>query len=438
MHVMNYLRILSSLALFVYAVSVQAVLNIEITRAADSALPIAIVPFGWDSAGGRLPVDIAEVVAADLARSGQFKPFPVENMLERPRKGTEIKFENWRIVGIDSLVVGNVTRSTDGIYTVNFQLFDVLKARQLAGQSFPVQAGSLRGVAHSIADIIYETLTGEKGAFNTRIAYVASVMKTATEREYRLEIADTDGYNAQMVLRSKKPIMSPSWSPDARRLAYVSFENHRPEVFIHSVFEAKRESIAAFDGINGAPVWSPDGRHLALTLSHNGNPDIYILELGSKRLRQVTRNSAIDTEPVWMPNGRELIFTSGRSGGPQLYKTSLDGANPQRLTFEGNYNAGASISPDGRSVAMVHLHQGQYQIAVLDLKSGLFRILTDGRLDESPSFAPNGSMLLYASQQGNRGVLAAVSVDGRTRQRLAFSEGDIREPTWAPFPPEQR
>lgn len=430
---MMKLRILPGLALLIYAASTQAVLNIEITRAADSAMPIAIVPFGWDAAQGQPPVDVAAVVAADLARSGQFKPLPVENMLERPSRGADIRFENWRIIGTDSLVVGNVSRSADGVYTVDFQLFDVIKARQLAGQSFRVQAKSLRGVAHSIADVVYEILTGEKGAFNTRIAYVVSV-KTAAGREYRLEIADTDGYNAQTVLRSKQPIMSPNWSPDARRLAYVSFENHRPEVFIHSVFEATRESVAAYDGINGAPVWSPDGRYLALTLSHNGNPDIYVLELASRRLRQVTRNSAIDTEPAWMPDGRELIFTSARSGGPQLYRTSLDGSNPQRLTFEGSYNAAPSVSPDGRSVAMVHLHQGQYQIAVLDLKSGLFRILTDGRLDESPSFAPNGSMLLYATQQGNRGVLAAVSADGRTRQRLAFSEGDIREPTWAPFP----
>lgn len=430
---MMKLRILPGLALLIYAASAQAVLNIEITRAADSAMPIAIVPFGWDAAQGQPPVDIAGVVSADLARSGQFKPLPVENMLERPSMGADIKFENWRIIGTDSLVVGNLSRSADGIYTVNFQLFDVIKARQLAGQSFRVQAKSLRGVAHSIADVVYEILTGEKGAFNTRIAYVVSV-KTTAGQEYRLEIADTDGYNAQTVLRSKQPIMSPNWSPDARRLAYVSFENHRPEVFIHSVFEATRESVAAYDGINGAPIWSPDGRYLALTLSHNGNPDIYVMELASRRLRQVTRNSAIDTEPAWIPNGRELIFTSARSGGPQLYRTSLDGSNPQRLTFEGSYNAAPSVSPDGRSVAMVHLHQGQYQIAVLDLKSGLFRILTDGRLDESPSFAPNGSMLLYATQQGNRGVLAAVSADGRTRQRLAFSEGDIREPTWAPFP----
>lgn len=434
---MMKLRILPGLALLIYAASTQAVLNIEITRAADSAMPIAIVPFGWDTTQGQPPVDVAAVVAADLARSGQFKPLPVENMLERPSRGADIRFENWRIIGTDSLVVGNISRSADGTFTVNFQLFDVIKARQLAGQSFRVQAKSLRGVAHSIADVVYEILTGEKGAFNTRIAYVVSV-KTAAGREYRLEIADTDGYNAQTVLRSKQPIMSPNWSPDARRLAYVSFENHRPEVFIHSVFEATRESVAAYDGINGAPVWSPDGRYLALTLSHNGNPDIYVLELASRRLRQVTRNSAIDTEPAWTPDGRELIFTSARSGGPQLYRTSLDGSNPQRLTFEGSYNAAPSVSPDGRSVAMVHLHQGQYQIAVLDLKSGLFRILTDGRLDESPSFAPNGSMLLYATQQGNRGVLAAVSADGRTRQRLAFSEGDIREPTWAPFPLEQR
>jgi TolB protein len=433
---MKCFRILSGLAWLVYAASAQAVLNIEITRAADTAMPIAIVPFGWDAAQGQPPVDIAAVVAADLARSGQFKPLPVENMLEQPHQGSDIKIQKRRIIGIDSMAVGNVKRSTNGQYTVEFQLFDVLKERQIESLSRIVPAKELRTIAHTIADLIYEALTGEKGAFNTRIAYVVSV-KTAAGREYRLEIADTDGYNAQTVLRSKQPIMSPSWSPDARHLAYVSFENHRPEVFVHSVFEATRESVAAYDGINGAPVWSPDGRSLALTLSRNGNPDIYILELASRRLRQVTRNSAIDTEPAWMPDGRELIFTSARSGGPQLYRTSLDGGEPRRLTFEGSYNAAPTVSPDGRSVAMVHLHQGQYQIAVLDLKSGLLRILTDGQLDESPTFAPNGSMLLYATQQDNRGVLAAVSVDGRTRQRLAFSEGDIREPTWAPFPLEQ-
>ncbi|HEX7028287.1 MAG TPA: Tol-Pal system beta propeller repeat protein TolB [Gammaproteobacteria bacterium] len=434
---MKCLRMLSGPILLMFSLSAHAILTIEISGGSDSAMPIAIVPFGSNSAEGQLPVDVAEVITADLVRSGKFKPLPVEDMLERPHRGSDIKFENWRVIGIDSLVVGNVRRETGGQYTVEFQLFDVFKARQIESLSRIVPARGLRTIAHTMADLIYEALTGEKGAFNTRIAYVTSV-KTAAGLEYRLQIADTDGHNAQTVLRSKKPIMSPSWAPDARRLAYVSFENHRPEVFIHSVFEASRESVAAFDGINGAPVWSPDGRRLALTLSHNGNPDIYILELGSKRLLQITRNSAIDTEPAWMPNGRELIFTSGRSGGPQLYKTSLDGNDARRLTFEGSYNASPTVSPDGLSVAMVHLHQGQYRIAVLDLKSGLFRILTDGRLDESPSFSPNGSILLYASQQGNRNVLAAVSVDGRTRQRLAFSEGDIREPDWAPFPAGQR
>lgn len=435
----KYLRVLLSVVLLGFAAHSQAVLNIEITRAADSAQPIAIVPFGWQAKeGGRPPVDIAEIVAADLARSGQFKPIPVEDMLQKPSRGTEIRFENWRIIGIENLVVGNVSLGADGMYTVEFQLFDVGKARQLVGRSFVARDTQLRGVAHSIADIIYETLTGERGAFNTRIAYVVAVRKGPKELEYRLEMADTDGHNAQILLRSRQPIMSPSWAPDARQLAYVSFENRRPEVFIHSVFEGRRESVAAFAGINGAPVWAPDGRRLALTLSRDGNPDIYILDLASKRLQQITRNWAIDTEPAWMPDGRELIFTSGRGGNPQLYRVALDGSNPRRITFEGDYNASPSIAPDGRSVAMVHRHQGHYRIAVLDLKSGVLRILTDGRLDETPSFAPNGSILLYASQQNNRGVLAAVSFDGRTRQRLAFTEGDIREPTWAPFPSERR
>ncbi len=414
-----------------------AALDIEITKAADSALPIAIVPFGWDSTQGRLPVDISTVIAEDLERSGQFRAIPVDEMLAQPHQGSDIKFENWRIIGVENLAVGKVEVMPGGNYRVNFQLFDVLKARQLEGHSLQARPQDLRNLAHEISDIIYKAITGEKGAFNTRIAYVTAV-KTGKNTEYRLEVADTDGHNARTVLRSRHPLMSPSWSPDARSLAYVSFENKQPEVFIHSVFEASRESIAAFKGINGAPVWSPDGQKLALTLSRNGNPDIYVLDLRTRKLKQVTRNWAIDTEPAWMPDGRSLIFTSGRSGGPQLYKIPVDGGKAERLTFEGNYNASPAISPDGRSLAMVHRYRGRYQIAVLDLKSDLFRVLTDGYLDESPSFAPNGSMLLYASQSGEQGVLAAVSIDGRTRQRLAFSEGEIREPTWAPFPPKRR
>lgn len=429
---MKYLR-LCVLLLSGYAAQAYALLEIEITNFGDTALPIAIVPFGWDAKSGAAPEDIAGIVAADLSRTGQFKPMPVEDMLEQPHNGREIHYENWRITGIGHLVVGLVRPMRGNHYTVDFQLFDVFKERQVKGHSFTVSVKDLRGVAHEISDLVYEAITGERGAFNTRIAYVAATMRDRVP-EYRLEISDTDGHNSRSILRSSKPIMSPSWSMDGQYLAYVSFENRRSEVFVHSVSTGERDQVAAFEGINAAPVWSPDGKSLAVTLSRGGNADIYLLELSSRKLTQITRNSAIDTEPVWMPDGQSLVFTSGRSGSPQIYRLALNDADrPQRLTFEGDYNASPAVSPDGRSIAMVHRNRGNYSIAVLDLKSGLFRVLTDGRLDEGPSFAPNGSMLLYASQQDQRGVLAAVSIDGRTRQRLAFHEGDIREPTWGPF-----
>ena len=415
-----------------------AVLNIEITQAADTASPIAIVPFHWPVASETLPEDIAAIVAADLHRSGQFRPIPTADMLAQPYRGQDILFDNWRILNIEHLTIGRVRKLSANQYQVDVQLFDVIKQRQLLGRSFKIERQHFRRLAHTISDMIYQQLTGEQGAFNTRIAYITAV-RDGQQPLYRLEVSDADGYNPRTILRSSAPIMSPSWAPDAQRLSYVSFENKRPEIFVHKIATAEREKIAAFNGINGAPVWSPDGRRLALTLSHKGNPDIYILTLANKQLQQITRSWAIDTEPVWTPDGNALIFTSGRSGGPQLYQIDLrefansGKASAKRLTFEGEYNASPAISPDGRSLAMVHRHRGKYQIAVLDLRSRLFRIITAGYLDESPSFAPNGSMLLYASQQHQRGVLAAVAIDGRTQQRLSLSDGDVREPTWAPF-----
>ena len=436
---MKFIR-LALFCWFFYAVPSAAVLNIEIIGTDASALPIAIVPFEWKSNESRLPLEITDVVASDLERSGQFRAVPVDKMLERPHRGNDIKFENWRILEVENLLIGNVKKISDDLYIVEFQLFDVFKGRQLLGESLKVPADELRNTAHYISDKVYEELTGERGAFNTRIAYVIAEQLNVAGKiklNYRLEISDTDGYNPQPILKSSQPILSPSWSPDGRQLAYVSFENNRSEIWVHSVFAGEREVIAQFKGINGAPVWSPDGKTMAVVSSHQGNADIYKLELSNKHIKKLTKSWSIDTEPVWTPDGKSLIYTSGRSGGPQVYQLDLASGDSKRLTFEGKYNASPVISPDGRTVAMVHAHRGKYQIAALDLKTGIFRILTDGRLDESPSFSPNGTMLLYASVQGDRGVLAAVSVDGRTRQRLAFSDGNIREPTWGPFPIDQ-
>ncbi len=428
---------LGLLLILLYAGQSNAVLYIEVTGSNASALPIAIVPFGWQNTSEELPVNIAQIVSSDLERSGQFRAIPEKQMLSKPTKGSQIKFENWRILEVENVVVGNIKQRDAETYLVEYQLFDVLKAKQLWSGSYPVPVNELRNHAHQISDKVYQILTGERGAFNTRIAYIVVERKDA-EAKYRLEVADTDGHKPRTILRSDKPIMSPSWSPDGRYLTYVSFENNRSEVWVHAVFSGSRERVANFKGINGAPVWSPDGRKLALTSSHNGNPDIYILDLSSKRMQQVTRNWAIDTEPAWMPDGKALVFTSGRGGGPQLYQMELAGGKIKRLTREGSYNASATVSDDGQTVVMVHRDRGKYRIAALDIRTSTLRILTNGRLDESPSFAPNGSMVLYATEQNGKGVLAAVSIDGRTRQVLAIADGEIREPTWGPFPRRTR
>lgn len=409
-----------------------AVLTIEITQGIEGALPIAVVPFAWDGQTPP-PQDIAQIVADDLARSGQFGPLPRTDLLATPQSGAEVRYANWKTSGVDHLVIGRLRAMGPDAYVVQFQLFDVFKETQLLGYSFPATTEQLRRVAHSISDIIYEKITGTPGAFNTRLAYV-SAMKTAdNQNSYVLQVSDADGHNPKTVLSSEHPLMSPSWSPDGTRLAYVSFEKRNPAIYVQTIKTAQREKISALKGINGAPVWSPDGTRLALTLSHQGSPDIYVLNIGNRRLVQVTRGRAIDTEPAWMPDGRSLVFTSDRSGAPQLYQQSLDGGRAKRLTFEGKYNASAAVSADGTRVAMVHGDKGRYRIAVLDRDTGALRVVTDGSLDESPSFAPNGSMIIYATRGRDRGVLGAVSVDGRMKQRFTLSEGDIREPAWSPF-----
>jgi TolB protein len=418
--------------LMLFGVSVaRADLTIEITKGLEGALPIAVVPFGVS--GAQPPQKVGEIVAADLARSGRFKPLPVADMLARPTRGDQVDFRDWRALNVENLVIGSVEPNGPGGYLVKFRLYDVFRGEQITGFSIPTTAPDLRSTAHQIADIIYETLTGQPGAFNTRIAYITSVRNKAGKETVHLKVADADGYNPQTIVSSKDPLMSPAWSPDGRKIAYVSFEHGKPSIWVQEVFTGRREKLTSYKGINGAPAWSPDGRQMALTLSKGGNPDIYIMDLRSHSLRAVTHNPAIDTEAAWSPDGKYLVFTSDRGGRPQIYRVPVGGGTPERLTFEGSYNARASYSPDGRYLTMVTRVNGNFRIGVMDLRSGNLRVLSDGSLDESPSFAPNGSMIIYATRANGKGVLAAVSTDGRVKQRLGLQAGDVREPAWSPY-----
>jgi len=408
-----------------------AELTIEITEGVDGALPIAVVPFGISKLNSKLPVDLAQIVASDLNRSGVLKAMERDALPANPHYSNQVQYSRWRSAGQDYLVVGRVIEKSPGVYNIEFQLLDVLKKKQLLGYSLPAKKRKLRSRAHEISDLIYEKITGTRGAFNTRIAYVRAQKNAA--RKYVLLVADTDGFNAQTVLESDEPIMSPSWSPDGKSLAYVSFENQRPEIFIQHLATARRSKISGFKGINSAPSWSPDGKFLALVLSKDGNPEVYTLNTSTKRLKRLTRHRGIDTEPVWSHDGKSVIFTSNRSGTPQIYQINATGGKARRLTFEGKYNTAASLSPDGKYISMVHAERGQFKIAQLDRETGNLTVLTDGTLDESPSFSPNGKMVLYASTLKDSGILFAVSIDGRAKHKLSDQAGDIREPVWGPY-----
>lgn len=421
------------LGMLLLAGQAQARLVIEISGGVEGALPIAIVPFS-----GELAYDdpLSSVIRANLVRSGRFAPLASEKMPGTPSQAGQIDFSRWRTAGVDHIVIGRTLRQQDGQVQVQFQLFDVLRGVQMAGYSIEVPPQRLRKLAHQISDIVYEAITGEKGAFETLVSYVA-VEQVNNERMFRLAVADADGHNEQIILSSRQPLMSPSWSPDGRRLAYVSFEDGRSQIYMQDIVTGAREKLAGFSGINSAPAWSPDGRYLAMTLSRDGQPDIYIMDLASRQFSRISNSPSIDTEPSWAPDGRSLVFTSNRGGRPQIYQQALQGIRPQgsprRLTFEGNYNARARFSPNGRYLAMVHGEGNRFRIALLDMEQRQLRILTDTGSDESPSFAPNGSMIIYATERNHRGVLEAVSVDGRSQQRLGASRGDVREPAWSPF-----
>lgn len=424
--------------LLLFSATAHAEITVQVTRGLGDAQPIAVVPFEFEGEGSA-PLDVAEVVANDLARSGRFKPFPVEDMLEQPSSAKDVNYQNWRVLGTDYVVVGKVTPRDRG-YVIQFQLLDVYRGQQVLGYSVPVSGNYLRRGAHQVSDLIYEELTGIPGAFSTRIAFVMAI-KDGDVTRHQLVVADADGENQRTILRSNKPIMSPAWSPDGTRVAYVSFENETAEIYMQELASGKREVVSSRPGINGAPAFSPDGRFLAMTLSSEaGNPDIWIKELKSGEMRRITTNPAIETEATWTPDSETLYFTSDRGGGPQIYRARIGerGDKPERVTFEGNYNARPALSPDGKLLAMVHQQPEGFRIAVLDLEQRSLQVLTDGRQDESPSFAPNGAMIIYATNLGNQGVLAATSVDGRVQQRLAVQEGDVREPAWSPYPPPSR
>jgi len=428
---MKLLSLILAAVVYCSSPSLHADITIEITEGVEGAIPMSVVSFAASGLPVEIKTDLAEIITNNLNRSGVFKVLNRSKYPATPHYSKHVEYAQWRQLGQEFLVVGRILSKQPGRLDVQFQLLDVLKQKQLLGYSFPVRLRNLRSTAHEISDLIYEKVTGVRGAFNTRIAYISA--RSGKARKYVLQVADTDGFNPQTVLESDEPLMSPSWSPDGQSLAYVSFENNRPEIFIQHLATAKRSKITGFKGINGAPNWSPDGKELAIVLSKDRSADIYTINIASKKLKRLTRHRAIDTEPVWAADGQSIVFTSDRSGSPQLYEVSVNGGQPKRITFEGRYNSAADISADGKSLIMVYGDGGRYQIAQLDRENGNLNILTNNNLDESPSFSPNGRMVLYASTQANRGVLYMVSLDGRSKHKLSDQAGDIREPVWGPF-----
>jgi TolB protein len=399
----------------------------------DRQTRIAVVPFrrGPEFAG---QPEMAGIIAADLTRSGQFAPLERENMLSMPSQPGEVFFRDWRVLGMEYLVIGDLSTMPNGNSRVRFHLFDVVNERNMLTREISGTRAEWRDLAHRAADQVFEAITGIRGAFATRIAYVLAENVGSPSATYKIEVADSDGERSRTVFTSNEPVMSPSWSPDARRLAYVSWETGRQSIVLHDLATGERELITQFTGINGSPVFSPDGKSMVMVLSRDGNPEIYLMTLDDRRLRRLTRHHAIDTEPSFSPDGRYVLFTSDRGGAPQIYRLELATNLVERLTFQGSYNARARMLPDGRHLVYIHRSdRGSYHVAWHDLERDDLRVLTETSLDESPSLAPNGTMLMYATQDRGRGILAAVSIDGRVRYRLPSSSGDVREPAWSPF-----
>ena len=412
----------------------QSELTIRITQGTSKQTPIAIVPFEFDVDSNENFLDIPDIITKNLERSGRFKAIPREDMLQKPSTGADVDFDDWSILGQEALVVGRITQIGNDQYSIQFQLFDIFRGEQILGYRMSANQSSFKYVAHRIADMIFEKITGIKGVFGTQVAYVTAD-GDSDDRFYKLVISDSDGENERIILESNDPIMSPAWSPDSRQLAYVSFEGNLSSIFIQTLRTGNRRKISNRIGINGSPAFSPDGRKLVLTLSNSdGNLDIHTLDLTTRKISRLTTNRSIDTEGTWSPDGSEIYFTSDRGGSPQIYKISSAGGTASRITFEGNYNARPRLSPDGKKLAMVHLRDGRYQIGIIDIEKRSLLVLSTGSQDESPSFAPNSDTLIYATRKDGLGFLETVTADGLIRQRLASQLGNVREPVWSPFP----
>lgn len=425
-------RLVFVIGLLLFTTSAHAVLRVEITRGVGGGLPISIVPF--EVLKGEVDVDIAQIIADDLERSGKFDVLDRANLISSPGSAADVKYQNWRVLGQDYLIVGNVEQTSAVDYRVTFELLDVIKQKSLAAFQYQPRENQLRRSGHKIADAVIEAITGSPGAFDTHLVYVSVTERDSLDfRRFHLQVSDSDGGSSETIVSQKQPLMSPSWSPDGNMIAYVSFENpRRTAIYVQDRFTGRRRILASFEGINGAPAWSPDGKKIAVTLSREGSPDLHVIDVATGRSFQLTRGASIETEPAWTPDGKTIYFTSDRAGAPQIYRIPSEGGKVQRVTYEGNYNASADISHDGRLMAVVHRVGKDFRIAVMDLENNLLDVLTNGRLDESPSFSPNSEMIIYATEKGGKGVLGAVSADGAIKLHMPLSEGEVREPAWSP------